>query len=578
MKNRSKLGRCALAAASALGIVVLAGIASPASAQSGAPTSTPDFDLQAVLANAPELAGYLVDTSGVHSNIEEIAVSNQQFLPKTTFLNADEAHHNDTDLTQSEAFSGSSWSSTATMTTTTDHTVSSSLGAGGGIAVPYPYAPVAGGLSYSYQESWGTQHTESTSRQVTVNYASSSVTTPAHSTAHHQATVVQGTFTGDAKTTARLSGNVVLDKCGKEISIPIGQLLSLTRDKGQDPLAPSWVTPNSDGTALMSRTTHFVDENYVTSYARDWITPDATPSVASQVTTNQASTPSPRALAKLAPSPAALANVSSLRYAITCDAGVLPRTQILSFDAGDANHAVVLTSAHKVVQYDGKTAKTIDTSTIPQVQVVSEGSDGELWVLAGDASGTRTPYRYDGAKWTAMGVTDWWSGLDVASQNNVVLTATSHDDWYWDGASWTHLLGQVLGTSVGVDGTIWGLGTDNHLYRLDRTSIRWVQQPNTRADNLSVGSKSHVAHISNGVVWASDSVNGATGDVTSWKCYAYDPTQLSDPAACTVAAIKDPLVTPGIVAAQIGADGVVWVVASSGIWQHTSMGWKNLTV
>ncbi len=72
--------------------------------------------------------------------------------------------------------------------------------------------------------------------QVSVNYPTSAVITPAHSTAHHQVTVIQGLFPGMAQTTANLVGDVRLAKCGKQVSEPIGQLLSLPRDAGQSPL------------------------------------------------------------------------------------------------------------------------------------------------------------------------------------------------------------------------------------------------------------------------------------------------------------------------------------------------------
>ena len=241
--------------------VGMANAAGPRADASALPTLN-DPKIEARLKAAPELEGATFDLSGLKFAPGGITAENQKFTSTGRSMMTDHTLDNplNPDDKDQQTLNLTTVQQSHQRTNTFSWTRTNEFGTS---------------LAVGYQFQWGVsflgfsgQHQLSTSLTLDYGYSSAEQTTTSETytiTAWQQTVPVRpghsvqvlqyvdvGKFEADLTLHGSLRGDVIVNKCGRSRSIPIGQLAALARDPGQGPLIPD---AKSDGDVLRQTAT-----------------------------------------------------------------------------------------------------------------------------------------------------------------------------------------------------------------------------------------------------------------------------------------------------------------------------------
>lgn len=311
-RGRRTLGTLCAAALLTAGLPVGAAVAADATIAQTEPK------LEEALKKAPELKGATFDISDVRFAPAGITPRNEKFtgVGRHMFFDhsaANPLNPNDPNQPNQTLTSLSqSWAHTETETYTRTHEFGTSLAIGRewetsfsieGLASEKVTTSVELSVSYEYSTSTTTTTTDTT----TVTSSPQNVQVrPGHAVRVRQYVDI-GKYEADLTLHGILTGNVLIKKCGKTASVPVGRLLAMKRDEGQDPLLPDTI-PDGDvarQTAVVHWSTDFAamavtevtDTLLSSNQSTVTTTPDTPAGSSSQATAKSASAPAARSLA-----------------------------------------------------------------------------------------------------------------------------------------------------------------------------------------------------------------------------------------------------------------------------------------
>lgn len=216
-----------------------------------------EINVASTLRAAPELYGYKIDTSDVEVDVQNIDVMNPAYRQTETLGYHKGVFRNPTDEYQSFTTAMDEVTTSSSTTVTSSHTVSVDTKTGfsyrteakfpGGPSVSKEFfVELSVGYAFQTQTSW----TNSTTTMMRV--PSQIVRVPPRSVATVVQWVDQGLYSADLGISGRIAGDVTLTRCGRSVTMPVGQLVALDRDAGRAPLFPSEITVNGDHLDLKS--------------------------------------------------------------------------------------------------------------------------------------------------------------------------------------------------------------------------------------------------------------------------------------------------------------------------------------
>lgn len=234
--------------------VGMANAALPQAAASALPTLT-DPKIEARLKAAPELEGATFDLSGLKFAPGGITAENQKFTSTGRSMMTDHTLDNplNPDDPDQPTLNLSTVQQSQQRTNTFSWTRTNEFGTSLALGYTFQWGFSFLGFSGQHQLSstltldYGYSSAEQTTTSETYTVTAWQQTVPVRP--GHSVQVLQytdiGKFEADLTLHGALKGNVIVNKCGRSRSIPIGQLAALTRDPGQGPLIPD-ASPDGD--------------------------------------------------------------------------------------------------------------------------------------------------------------------------------------------------------------------------------------------------------------------------------------------------------------------------------------------
>lgn len=295
-KRRGLRALGTLCAASAILAAVPAGSAFAANL-SGPSATAGDQKLKEALENAPELKGATIDVSGVKFTSGGMTPSNEKFTSTGSYLFFEGEQENTTDIYRDWTTISLEKSHTDTSSYVRSQEFGTSLAIGQSFKAEVKFEGIGGyssdlsrtlTLSYKYTDTtWKT-----TSDTYTIKSNAQTIPLRPGHKVHVRQWVELGEYEADLTLNGVFTGNVIIQKCGNTVSVPIGRLASMKRDDGQGPLFEG-STPDGD-TLHQSATVHWEADLAVKSLTRvaDTLLADNTTTVSVTEDTPQ---PTPRA-------------------------------------------------------------------------------------------------------------------------------------------------------------------------------------------------------------------------------------------------------------------------------------------
>ena len=220
---------------------------------------------------------------------------------------------------------------------------------------------------------------------------------------------------------------------------------------------------------------------------------------------------------------------------------------------GSAGNIWGVNEDNEIYQYNSRRwtkVSQFDPTVIREVtDQVSVGSDGTVWKID-PSEGLEIR---SGNSW--RGVRGRLDSVSVASESNV-WGVNDGNIWQWDGDSWSKISRSGINAtvdevSVGDDGTVWALGTNDTIWQWDSSNQDW--DPITgRLETVSVVNANNV--------WGSN----ASGAIWQWDGDSWDRISTAG-------------ITSRVSEVDAGADGTVWALGvDNSIWERNGTSWSRV--